>query len=219
MTNHMDGIVYLITGVATLLFGLAIFSFIFRKKGSDKLSFDDICDLFTLAKFFKNKNTQALINRLTKIGCQLEGLENINTKDPIYSKLTLIETDIRPFIVFTEPNEMVDGKVSIGIGIDDEVRGLIRFEWENTPQNMAETIALRIGMPVTSSLEEFAIIAYDMRSNVYMFNKSKEDEPTAFRYGLYGNISGQYFITEVNDLPVWINTTSHTDQFNRKYQR
>jgi hypothetical protein len=219
MIGHINGIVYLLLSVATLLLGLAIFSILFRKKGSDKLSFDDICDFFTLVKFFKNKRTQVILNRLSKIGCQFENLEDINTRDPLYCKLTLVETDIRPFIVFTAPNEMVDGKVSMGIGIDDEVRGIISFEWECTPQDMAEVIAMRIGTSVTSSLEEFAIIAYDLRSNVYMFNKSKKDETTVLRYGLYGEISGQYFITEINGFPVWINTTSHTDQFNRKYQR
>jgi|TARA_B110000196_G_scaffold265770_1_gene238822 hypothetical protein len=219
MINHMGGIILLIVSVATLLVGLAIFSVILRKKGSSKLSFDDICDLFTIAKFFKNKNTQAIVNRLSKIGSHFEKLDKLNTHDPLYCKLTLVETDVRPFISLTEAKKMVDGKVSINIGVDDEVRGIIPFEWENTPQDMAEVIAMRIGVQVTSSLEEFAIIAYDMRSHVYTFNKSKGDEPTMLRYGLYGEMSGQYFITEVNGLPVWINTTSHIDQFNRKYQK
>lgn len=170
MAEKIEGFTLFIGAIGTLIFAIAIFTLLARQKGSDKLCIDDICDLYKLNRFFGNKDTRKLIERLKGMGCTIEDLSNLNTCDPIYINLTVAGTDDRPFIGITEPNNMQDGNVSMWVGIDDDdnVDGV---EWQDTPEAMAKVIAERMGVEVTPIITGFTSVAYEMREHINTFNK------------------------------------------------
>lgn len=170
MAENIESLLLFIGAIGMLIFAIAIFTLLARKKGSDYLCMDDISDLYKLNRFFGNKETRKLIVRLKGMGCTVENLDNLNTSDPIYINLVVAGTDDRPFIGITEPNNMIDGNVSMWVGIDDDVN-IDGVEWQDTPQDMANVIAERMGVAVTPVITGFTAVAYEMREHIDAFNK------------------------------------------------
>lgn len=124
----------------------------------------------TLRRFFRDAGTKDLFERFNQMGCIVDSFEGFCDHNPVYINFIVEGTDIKPFIGFTAPGEMVNNNVSMWMAIDDK-GDFDEIHWQFTPDAIARAIADDMGVDVSPAIIQFTTLALETRQHVYAFNK------------------------------------------------
>lgn len=109
--------------------------------------------------FMTKPRVEKLLARFKTLGCTVENVTEITA--PIYIALPLAGTQSTPFVGVMEAAEMVDGKMAMWVGIDDdnENNGI---GWYRTEEDMARAIVNILGGEITPAIRAFCQCAYEL---------------------------------------------------------